>query len=478
MTSRLGAAALLTGTAVVCLLVTLRNGVCAEEASTLAKSLALDYWDESRFARFVDGAPLTVDERLEVARLVARLAGFDRRVYYASTPIPATMEQLRAAPNDYRGKLVRVQGMASDVTRPEHSIVNPDRPAPLARVHVSDPTGSGIVMAAAVPDAWGDTETSTETAAADGIFVKLVGTDDGKLLPLVAAPRLGWYPTQWNPPEVNYGMSVLGILGVDVASLDNIVQRQPLRRDETIAFYNMLAGMKETTASDLVSWAERHLPRHRDAWQKAAQQSDSKQKALALEVLRVGEGDRYSVAPFFNAPDTQVGQLAVFDGVVRRAVRVEVAGDQDAAAAGIDHYYELALFTDDSQNNPLMFAVLDIPPDFPLGDDVRVPVRIAGFLFKSWRYSSRAADDASSERLRVAPLFVGNAPLRIVAPPGEPIWGWVAGLGFLGVVLLLWLIGWRRAAADRAFAENTLGRISRSTEPPDFEANDISGDSE
>ncbi len=455
--------------------------VAAVETTPLTESLALDYWDESRFATFADGVPLTVDERLEAERLVARLVSFDRRVFLASPAKPITSEQLLETPAAYRGKLVRMQGSTSHVASPSHQRARPHEPLPAFTVSLRDATGEVEVIAAEVPRLWRNTQATNQPVAVDGVFLKVVGDDqnDGDMRrPLIAAPRLAWYPQAWNPPAVTYGMSVLGILRVDVALLDRVHHRQPLGRDETSAFYQLLAGMRGTTGDQLIHWAERQLPRHVDTWQQTMDADDASQRSLAREVLRLADDQQYSVAPYFNLPDTQVGDLAVFDGVVRRAIRVEVADDLDATAAGIDHYYELALFTDDSQNNPLIFALLDLPPEFPQGDNIRTPAHVAGFFFKSWRYTSRQVDGTGGERLRIAPLFVGRSPLRIVPPPDEPFWGWIAGLGFVGLVAVLWIAAWRRSSADRAFAKSTLARMKGPSDPIDVDLNLSPPDSE
>lgn len=449
----------------------------ADEPTPLSKSLELDHWDESRFAVFEDHVPLSVDERLEVERLVERLGGFDRRVFYGTPPAEVDFEQLLSAPDEYRGKLVRVDGSMTILIPPTNNHSGVDNPQPTFTCLIRNESGEGMVVAGEASKRWANAEVTGQPIAAYGLFIKLVRTDEGKQLPLIAAPRVEWYPEESNPPMVNYGMSVLGIMGVDVALLDRAQQRGPLTRDETIAFYKLLAGMQSTTGKDLIHWAARHLPRHRESWQQAVLSNDTTQQALASEVLRVAKDGQYSVAPFFNLPASQVGELAVFDGVVRRAIRVEVAGDLDAAAVGIDHYYELAVFTDDSQNNPLMFAVLDVPPELPLGDNVRAPVRVAGFFFKSWRYGSRQSDNTGGEQLRVAPLFIGHSPLVIVAPPPDQTWGWIVGLGFVGVVALVWLAGWRRSSRDRAFAAGTLARIKRPIDPVDLDPDRLPNDS-
>lgn len=449
---------LTSGLICICFLVFASPTFAQDEPTPLAKSLALDYWDESRFAKFEDGVPLSVDERHEVERLVARLANFDRRVFYASPSTVVTTADLLASPHNYRGKPVRWFGKAVEVLQPESDRDASSLVQPVKTCVGRDDSGLCLLMTPSIPSRWSQLELESEPIGVNGVFVKLVETADGMIAPLIAVPHIEWMPIEWSPPAVNYGMSVLGILGIDVALLDNIEQRERLLGSETLAFYRILAGLRGTTANELANWAQRHMPRHLKEWTSLEKSPDLNDRRLASEVLRMAKDDRYSVAPFFNQPQDEVGQLAVFDGVVRRALRIDVSDNADATAVGIDHYYELALFTDDSQNNPLMFCVLDLPKDFPQGDNIRQQVRLAGFFFKAWRYGSREGDGQSSQ-VRYAPLFIGRAPLILVEPPAQPIWSWIAGLGFVAIVGLVWLASWYRARGDRAFAATTLARM-------------------
>ncbi|WP_425398324.1 hypothetical protein [Aeoliella sp.] len=444
----------------------------------LAKSLALAYWDESRFAAFEDRAPLSVDERRETERLVAQLANFDRRVFYASPGTPVTTRELLVSPEKYRGKPVRWQGTATQVIEPTREMreITDVQPALTCLAH--DEGSECMILTHSLPERWQTFALDAEPIAVDAVFVKLVETEGGDIVPLLASPHVEWLPDAWRPPEVNYGMSALGILGFDVSLLDSVVHRAPLVPSETAAFYHLMSNLDDTPANELVHWAQRQLPRYRDAWKESGQQGDDKHRRLVREVLRRADEGQYSVAPFFNAPSDQVGELVVFDGVVRRALRIDTTRDLDATAAGIDHYYELALFTSDSQNNPIMFCVLDLPKGMTEGDNIRQPVRIAGFFFKNWRYSGQSTDGSGDEKLRFAPLFIGRGPLRLVDPPTQPIWGWIAGLGFIAVILMLWLLGWRRSRGDRAFAASTLARVKEPVEPIDLDDAQLPGESE
>ena len=428
----------------------------SNEPNVLEKSLALDYWDESRFAKFADRLPLTVDEEQEMHRLVVRLSMFDRRVFYSSPPQPVTINDLVESPEKYRGKFVHLQGDIEQDTPPAEGAGN---------VHVcrvGSDEGDCVVYTTEVPQRWNPDAPENRQVTVEGIFVKL-DDQQGKLVPAIAAANLQWHPTKVDLPNVNYGMSVLGVMGVDVSLLDNVHHREPLVGKETIAFYRLMSGLRDTPPHQLVNWAERQLPRHREEWQQKQKEGDKQYQAVAYQVAKLAGEGVYSVAPYFNLPDGQEGQLVTLDGVVRQALRVDASQDIDAAACGLDHYYELALFTGDSENNPLMFCVLELPDGFPVGDDLREPVRVAGFFFKNWRYASRS----STGQLRLAPLFIGHAPLRLVAPPKQPLWGYVAGLGFIGVILLLWLAVWRRSRADGQFEAKTLARMREPAEPLD-----------
>jgi hypothetical protein len=124
---------------------------------------------------------------------------------------------------------------------------------------------------------------------------------------------------------------------------------------------------------------------------------------------------------------------------------------------GIDHYYELYLFTDDSQGNPLVFCVRDLPEDMPTGDGPRYgeSVRVAGFFLKSWSYRPGAGSDGQrpGNARQLAPLLVGREPVWY-PPPGTSsttLVGAVAGAAFLLVLLGVWLVAWRYDRGDRRF---------------------------
>lgn len=463
------------------------QGSEARESNALARSLELDNWTESRFAKFTDGEPLTIDESAEIDRLVMRLASFDRRVFRNPPPVEVTASELLQQPKKYRGRFVKLTGRVEQTWRPASAEATYHNSDTSHQVLTSDAKSKFLVVTAKLPKAW-SADATGESVGVQGVFVKNVaaaidGQTQGELVPLVAAAEVQWFPAKASSqqpdsgPQVNYGMSVLGTLGIDVAVLDSIEHRKPLTRSDTGAFYQILGGIESATGRQLVDWAERDLKRYRSRWQQKASDPGSKVVPLAKEVLRLAEEGAYSVAPFFNLPKTQVGELAVFDGVVRRVLRIETEDDPDAQWAGVNHYYELALFTDDSQGNPLFFCVTELPPGFPTGEGISEPVRIAGFFFKNWRYTSaRPTEGGPAQRgsigtqsLQSAPLFIGRSPLRLVAEPANARWGMLVGFAFLAVLAAIWITQWRQAKLDEAFAARTLQRMQLPVGPIEFD---------
>jgi hypothetical protein len=188
---------------------------------------------------------------------------------------------------------------------------------------------------------------------------------------------------------------------------------------------------------------------------------------LAREALNRAKSGSYSVAALFNDPQSQIGQLVVVDGAARRVVRVEAGAPSDGRSSsdvarrfGLDHYYEMEVFTDDSQNYPLVFVMRELPKGFPTGDSLHVPVRVAGFFFKDWLYHTRGAGDGDdghglSDPAQYAPLLIGNAPLVIEEVKGNGLGRWIGGGLFLLALGAICVTAAWFARGDRQFRERT-----------------------
>src|SRR5207249_1387667 len=137
-------------------------------------------------------------------------------------------------------------------------------------------------------------------------------------------------------------------------------------------------SVTEVDEVQLVQFAEQNLPLVRNDWERQVLAANTKAREnLAKEAARRAAEGHYSVAPLFNDAQRQIGRLFVFDGAARRIVRIETGSRSDdgsksdiASHFGVDHYFEMEVFTDDSQNYPLVFCVRDLPDGFPVGDSI------------------------------------------------------------------------------------------------------------
>lgn len=461
----------------------LENKKQTDEAA-FDKILALSGWDKDRLAKLDDGQPLSETQRLESLELLRRLRSIgsatlnDWRQY-----LPLQYELKN--PDELRGMLRCLVGRVTKVTPHKldaESAARLEMPEYFeCEMECNNLKGLATVLTTRVPKEWLQGHLQG-AAAANVLYLKqLPGEKPPRSLWL--AKEIAWYPGA--PGKVTdiddlfrdskdplLGKSMLGTGSMDVGLLDLVESRGRIRPQERDAFYSVLHAVGQIPVSTLVRIAKDNLPVVEEHWEKQLQaKAPARQKLLAREVVQLAEKGRYSVALLFNDPAPQIGRLFVFDGVARRAVRVEVSGaTEDGLSNGIadrfgfDHYYELEVFTEDSQNYPLIFCVRELPEGFPVGPDIHQPVRMAGFFFKNWLYTTRGGPmaDAGPEeqkegsRAQFAPLLIGPTPIMLsTAPPtsnfGRFVLGGLFVLGLLGIVIAaVWL-----ARDERRFRQRT-----------------------
>jgi hypothetical protein len=453
----------------------------AERAELLDTILGIDNWNESRFAKFFDEQPISIDEQFEMIRLATRLDSLDAGLFVVEAP-GDSLAAIVANLNNLRGSLVALRGRAVEFEAIELAAADAEklshRQVYLTRV-VDDSGAAAAVLSLEVPRAWQSLGEIDTPVAVGGVVVKL-GQFGDEMQPVIVAPRLAWFPNKAQPPAVNHGKATLGILGYDAAQLDHVSQRDRFTRRESAAFYALLDVVAEQSATKLVDYATRNTRFHHQFWAERAaglggnevpaDAAIRKQWKLAQTAAAAAREQRYSVAPFFNEPDQHVGELVVLDGLVRRAVRIDLAGglagqvDSAAAQHDVRYYYELDLFTADSQNNPVVFCVRDLPAGFPTGKGLREEVRVAGFFFKNWGYNARSDAGTDGPSRRLAPLFVGRGPLLIVPAESPFPWSLVVGSGFVAIVGLMWWTIWRWNRGDREY-EQRIRQQLHSDEP-------------
>ena len=255
-----------------------------------------------------------------------------------------------------------------------------------------------------------------------GLFALESEAADGTTLPVVAATRVAWHPE-----------TLLGDLEMDVGLFDSVRDRSGLSAADRPAFYDVLTAVGRAGTNELVRHAQRALPPGAEA---------------------------SSVVPLYEAPHDERGRLVLLTGTARRAIRIVIDDPAVAAQTGLDHYYELSLFTPDSQGNPLVCCLRELPPGLPEGDNLYEPVRVAAFFFKLWAYESPFALERGPEHRQLAPLLIGRSVVRLPLP--ETAWnryaGLVAGVLFVAAVVGLWLIMWRLRRGDDAFHRELVSR--------------------
>jgi hypothetical protein len=454
---------------------------------TLRELLALAGWNAARWAEFRDGQQLSADDQLKLLPLLRRLDSFDSFSLARWARGGPDWNTLVGRPAEHRAAVVSLAGRVRRIER--HALA----PADAARLEMpayfecelqlDGNAGTATILTSRVPRAWLQTAQLDEPVSASALFIRMLPEVDGQPAALLLSPRLAWHPTEARPPAVSFGNAVLGTLGMDVGALDDIRNRDKILPTEREAFYELLDAMNHIGANQLIRFAQDNLPAERNRWAAEAEslasageatpsQGDRQRRLLANEALRQLAAGHYSVAPLFNDPDHEVGQLLVLDGVVRRAVRVDVGTAPDGRPSdvrerfGIDHYYELELFTDDSQNYPVVVCVPALPAGFPTGDEIHAPVRVAGFFFKTWLYHTRKVPDEAANgnasgpaaQRQFAPLVIGPTPLWIEQEPaaGNPYTGLVGSGLFVLAMVGMWAAAWWYAREDRRFRDRVL----------------------
>ncbi|MEO2046863.1 MAG: hypothetical protein ABGX16_09855 [Pirellulales bacterium] len=358
------------------------------------------------------------------------------------------------------------------------------------------------VITPQVPQCWLSTDSFPQPVRLRGLFLKTwqpttaphqitAETLEPALLLLTA--QLAWFPTDGAPP----GQLFLAAHGMDVALLDEVRQRQAFVGEEVSrekeAFYACLASVGQASIRELLSAAQQNLPEIAEHWGNIQQESgrqllllqqniasaNSKQTgkslelvqlererkkavrqvALATAVLQRASQGHYSVGPLFLEPQEQVGHLTIVEGTARRAVKIVLPADPWS------HYYELEIFTADSQNLPVVCCVSRLPVDFPLGDTIRKPVRMAGIFFKSWLYRNRQkkGNNESDQQLRLSVPLVIGAQVELLPPRLGEVkrWPWSAWIGLLVLLVVFWTTLIWKTSRNRKNGRLAASRLPR-----------------
>lgn len=339
-----------------------------------------------------------------------------------------SLQDLRAAPGKFRGEIVALTGTLSGLThcdpsvkaRDDFNLAGYDR----CEIEVGPERQRAIVYALRLPKKWQAESPLSQRVGVKGMFVRLAGEED-RSAPILVARRVAWYP-----------QTPLGDLDMDVGLFDDVSTSHGLSASDRECFYQLLAAAGRAGTRQLL----RAVPK---------------------------DGRDAEVTPLFNQPQKQQGRLVELTGTARRAVLVRVEDRDIIERLGIDHYYELQVFTSDSQDNPLTFCVRELPRGFPDGDRIIETVRIAGFFFKKWgfRSSEEAEPQAPAKpaaiRRQLAPLLVGREPVWVRPVPADQRFAnGVALVLFVVLTAVLWLVVTVLSRSDAKFHRQVSRRIA------------------
>lgn len=268
-----------------------------------------------------------------------------------------------------------------------------------------------------------------ENVGVSGLYLKSLGTaaDDR---PVLATERPAWYPD-----------TPLGKLGMDYGLYDDAPLTSYQKIEERECFFNLLAAMKRAKQEDLLEETS----------------------------------ENYSVVPLFNEAKSMRGKLTALRGIAKRATLVNVPYPDIRRRFGIDRYHLVDIFTADSRDNPLIFALTKLPPGFPEGDDIHVEVRIPGTFYTGFAYERDAtrqeAEKGTAPPAQKAPLLIGKELYRYVDKTEDASLDWyVTGLVGIGVIAM-GIVGWLTMRGDKK-----TRKIMEQANAPKTSLNELKGD--
>lgn len=379
--------------------------------------------DQSHFDLLVDGQPLDLNEQEPLLRILFALRKSPQseivRFARDGFRLPASGDESGAL----RGEIFRLSGHVTRVTEEKPLAEVVDR-YEMKRYYRCQATLAGgkraTVFALTIPQAWPRDQDFSERFSCAGLYLKLGAPAEEELpMPIFATQRLAWHAE-----------GLLGDLGMDAGLFDTVQNKTPIRAEERECFFDLLYAAGRVNPQELFALTDR------------------------------APGEDYSVIPLFNEPDKQHGKLVALTGTARRAILVKLDPETEAEEIrrlGIDHYYQVEIFTGDSQSNPLVFCVRELPPDMPRGPHIYETVRIPGFFFKTWAYRLQRLEGQQEQGHQLAPLLVGNQLRWTPADTSRNPWiGAISGGLFIVVMLVGWLGITAYNRSDRKFHKRVM----------------------
>lgn len=237
-----------------------------------------------------------------------------------------------------------------------------------------------------------------------GVAVRFGAEADasGKFVPCALTPKLSWFPED----------APLGRVGVDLASFAAVRVYAPTALD----------GATDPTEKRAIARSLR--------WTTDDSAPFYESLAATANATEFGGVAAKDVVSLFNRPERLQGASVSLRGWARR-VNMVVVTDADArAATGLNRYYQIYLFTNESQGRPITLCVAELPDGLTPGGgrEYRRELDFSGFFYKTWAYRDSESSEVEGDGDSLAsspkgawtssPVLVGR--ITRVAPAEPP----------------------------------------------------------
>ncbi len=234
-----------------------------------------------------------------------------------------------------------------------------------------------VAIVPQVPRSWPIDAPCSERAGLRGI---LLNNRSGLVL---VASRIQWFPA-----------TLLGDHGFDAGTLDAVPVLPPetfLRKKDAAELPRADqgdAGSGDKRQFDLLRLTEADREPFYQMLEAASKIPRPEIDAAVAAELKQSGTDRFPVIDLFNRPQTRRCDLVRLVGNARRIDPVLIGDEEIRRRLQTDRYYQIMLTTDDSQDNPLVFCIKNIPEGLPTGggEGFNIPISISGFFYKTWAY--------------------------------------------------------------------------------------------
>lgn len=444
----------------------------ADHATSESRELLRLYQiGKTELDRFADGQPLWEDRKLVddadgqlgvLGRLLFRAPSFPLHKVERWAQSGPEFAQMVAEPNRYRGAFFDFRGTVSAVT----PIVLPaSMSARLGfrecyAVSITQRGQIATVFARKLPAVSNGSRFGKQLTAdqlldspvrAAAMFIKVFPVNGTGAEILAVANSLAWRPSE---PSPQLGISrdhvALASYGMDIGQFAMVEDRKGLTTSDRECFYQLMAAV------DRMSPADAALP--------VAQPVD--------------------VTELLQRPTEYRGQHCQLVGTARRAIRIQVEDKDIVERFGMDHYFEVEVFTNPAMTvrfvddrgegedklfhrYPVVVCLPDLPDWIPRGDTIHAAVELRGFFLKHWTYRSEfmSAGNDSVDRRQLSPLLIGSEISPYTYHDGsDAIWAPVFGALFVSLLVGIAGYVWYQEKQDAAFRRRRRDKKSDATD--------------